>query len=1057
MAIGTLAPGEVFAGYRIEGVVGRGGMGVVYRATDLALDRPVALKVVAPELAEDARFRERFLRESRLAASLEHPHVLPVHAAGEQDGTLFLVMRFVEGEDLKARLAREGRLEPATAIALVGQIADALDAAHAKGLVHRDVKPGNVLIAAGGEAYLCDFGLSKPMAAERSLTDGGQLVGTLDYLAPEQIRGSDVDGGADQYALGCVLYECLAGGAPFEGSAAMAVMWAHMHERPVPVRERRPELPPEIDAVLRKALAKEPSDRYEDCSALAVAAGSALGLGVETIRAPLLPAWTRRHARLIVLAGALLVAGAVAAAVVQLTGGSGSDAIAVVAGDTVAVVDAGSNRVTSQIPVGRRPTSIAVGEDAVWVINADDKTISRIDPATQEERRFATGTTPSDLAVGEGAVWVSSGDEPQQPPDTVTRVDPDTGAVVGQPTALPAARPVAPLTGVTSGGTSMAVGEGAVWAIDPDGSVSRIDPSSGDVVATVQRLSGNTIAVGEGAVWVVNTDSTVARIDPTTNQVDMTIDVAAESLSAIAVGAGAVWVTDPIGGAVWRIDPGGARVVLKTIDLEFGVVGIAFGEGSVWVANAIEGTVQRIDPGTDRVVDTVHTGNAPLNLAVGEGSVWVTVGEQGVAAPPVTSSTTSAISPLSDTFCGPPEGPADARLLITSDLPLQGGSQDRALAIEAAIRRVLADHDFKAGKHTLAYQSCDDSTAQAGGFEVEKCAANAKAYADNRSVAAVIGAYNSGCSAAEIPFANRAPDGPLAMLSPSNSDTGLTRESPSAPRGNLARLYPTGVRNFLRVYPPDDAQAAALAELARDVGLRRVFVLEDASPGGYAYDFAELFEQAAGGLGVEIAGRRRWDAQAESYRVLAQQVAAANPDAVLLSGYVYSNAGRLVEDLRTALGPDVPLLAPDGFSRMADLLQIVGPAARGMYVSVQGVPTDRLSPEGLTLVQELRTANPDLNDYWAAYGAQAAEVLLDAIARSDGTRSSVLEALFATEVEDGIIGSFGFDANGDTTSASISILRPDGEGPGMSHLSEDFAEGSTVDRVISPDLALVRP
>ena len=201
---GVLSSGEMFAGYRIEDVVGRGGMGVVYRATDLALDRVVALKVVAPELAGDARFRERFLRESRLAAAIEHPHILPVHAAGEAAGALFLVMRFVDGEDLRSRLAREGRLAPDEAVALAGQIAGALDAAHANELVHRDVKPGNVLIGSSGEGYLCDFGLTKPMAPDRSLTESGQFLGTLDYVAPEQIQGLEIDGRADQYALGCV-------------------------------------------------------------------------------------------------------------------------------------------------------------------------------------------------------------------------------------------------------------------------------------------------------------------------------------------------------------------------------------------------------------------------------------------------------------------------------------------------------------------------------------------------------------------------------------------------------------------------------------------------------------------------------------------------------------------------------------------------------------------------------------------------------------------------------------------------------------------------------------
>ena len=279
MAVGTLASGQTFAGYRIEGLVGRGGMGVVYRARDLALERPVALKLVAPELAADPRFRERFLRESRLAAAIEHPHMLPVHAAGEEDGALYLVMRFVEGEDLKTRLERDGPMESAAAVALVTQIASALDAAHAKGLVHRDVKPGNVLIASSGESYLCDFGLTKPMAAERSLTESGQFLGTLDYVAPEQIKGTDVDGRADQYALGCVLYECLAGAPPFRDSSGMAVMWAHLHDQPPSLHERCGELSPAFEAVLARALAKEPDDRFPGCATFVESARAALASG----------------------------------------------------------------------------------------------------------------------------------------------------------------------------------------------------------------------------------------------------------------------------------------------------------------------------------------------------------------------------------------------------------------------------------------------------------------------------------------------------------------------------------------------------------------------------------------------------------------------------------------------------------------------------------------------------------------------------------------------------------------------------------------------------------
>src|SRR6059058_4348505 len=209
-----LAPGDLFAGHRIDGVAGRGGMGVVYRATELALDRRVALKLITPALAGDPDFRARFVRESRAAASIEHPNVIPIFSAGEEQDVLYISMRFVDGQDLRALLRGEGRLEPRRAARIVAQVADALDAAHARGLVHRDVKPANILLApeSGAEKiYLTDFGLTKNTASESGMTRTGMFVGTVDYIAPEQIRGDRLDARTDVYALTCVLYRALTG------------------------------------------------------------------------------------------------------------------------------------------------------------------------------------------------------------------------------------------------------------------------------------------------------------------------------------------------------------------------------------------------------------------------------------------------------------------------------------------------------------------------------------------------------------------------------------------------------------------------------------------------------------------------------------------------------------------------------------------------------------------------------------------------------------------------------------------------------------------------------
>jgi WD40 repeat protein/class 3 adenylate cyclase len=272
--------GEV-AGYRIEALLGRGGTAAVYRAHDTRLGRNVALKLLATDLGADERFRERFLQESRLAASLDHPNVIPIYEAGEADGLLYIAMRYVEGTDLEALIAREGALAPGRTLDILSCVAAALDAAHEHGLVHRDVKPGNVLIALDQTfdppgVYLSDFGLTKHVAADLRLTQSGQFVGTAKYVAPEQIAGGPLDGRADQYSLGCVLFECLTGAPPFAGEELMAALWAHLNDAPPSPRSHRPSLPQELDAVFERALAKRAAERYASCRELIVETRRAL-------------------------------------------------------------------------------------------------------------------------------------------------------------------------------------------------------------------------------------------------------------------------------------------------------------------------------------------------------------------------------------------------------------------------------------------------------------------------------------------------------------------------------------------------------------------------------------------------------------------------------------------------------------------------------------------------------------------------------------------------------------------------------------------------------------
>jgi hypothetical protein len=273
--------GTDVAGYRVEKLLGRSAMSAVYRAEHPRLGTKIALKILAAELSANEAFRERFLRESRMAASLHHPNVVTIYDAGEWGGELFIAMQYVAGPDLAGLLRSEGPLSLERTLAIMTQIADALDAAHARGLIHRDVKPANLLVEPAesdqdpDRAYLSDFGVAKRFESRAGLTAPGELVGTVDYIAPEQIEGKRVDGRVDIYSLGCVVFACLSGSAPFDKDTEAAVLWAHMQEEPPSLVTRRPELPVDVDRVLARALAKSPDDRYATCGEMVSALGAA--------------------------------------------------------------------------------------------------------------------------------------------------------------------------------------------------------------------------------------------------------------------------------------------------------------------------------------------------------------------------------------------------------------------------------------------------------------------------------------------------------------------------------------------------------------------------------------------------------------------------------------------------------------------------------------------------------------------------------------------------------------------------------------------------------------
>jgi DNA-binding beta-propeller fold protein YncE len=595
----TLEAGVRLGGYVIDGIVGRGGMGVVYRATEIALERPVALKLIAPELANDEAFRERFLRESRLAASLDHPAILPLYAAGESDGQLYIATRFVDGVDLRALLARTGPLPAERTLGLVHQVADALDAAHVRNLVHRDVKPGNVLVDASDHCYLCDFGLTTQIGDGGTTVTGG-LRGSLDYLAPEQIRRDNVDGRADQYALACVLYELLSGRPPFRRKTEAQTLWAHMQEEAAPMREQ-----PGLDAVVARALAKEPADRYESCNAFVEAARAALGLAPSPIT---VRRRRRRTGRWLFASGAaLLAATAVVVALILTAGDGGVD----VRPNSLALVDPRSLEAVAAVPVGNAPTVTAASPRWVWVVNSNDGagTISRIDARTRRvANTFSVGGTPRSLVAAFGSLWVGTSE------GRVIRVEPDTD-LIEKSWTLPNAGESSAFVPERGVGW-LAAGGGAVWAASFR-ALSRIDPATSQMKSGESSVWGP-LAYGFGSVWVLSDE--LERVSPRTLRRIDTVDLAQGHVALVA-GSGAVWVANEDNGTVVRVDPA-EEVVSRTYDVGGRPSGLALGAGAVWVAS--DAGIARIDTGTDDVKSSA-LGGAPRSVAVATSGVWASV------------------------------------------------------------------------------------------------------------------------------------------------------------------------------------------------------------------------------------------------------------------------------------------------------------------------------------------------------------------------------------------------------------------------------------------------
>jgi branched-chain amino acid transport system substrate-binding protein len=385
----------------------------------------------------------------------------------------------------------------------------------------------------------------------------------------------------------------------------------------------------------------------------------------------------------------------------------------------------------------------------------------------------------------------------------------------------------------------------------------------------------------------------------------------------------------------------------------------------------------------------------------------------------------AAPTPLPASSCSGIQGTGDK--LIASDLPLQGAVRTQTVQMGKAIAFIFGQAGWKAGNTTLAYQACDDSTAQAGAWDSGKCSTNANAYASNSAVIGVIGTFNSGCAEIIAPVLNRAPNGPVAMVSPANTYVGLTHGGPGTAAGEPNKYYPTGKRNYARVVAADDFQGAADATLAKQLGITKVYILNDKQ--AYGLGVATNFKNAAVKLGIKVIGFTAWDGKASSYEATALKIAKSGAQGVFLGGLICENGGKLIKDLRAG-APKVKILAPDGFTPISADVQQSGGKAEGMTVSVAGLPVEKLPPAGQQFGKAFCASagskcSGGTPDPYTVYAAAAAQVFLALVGASDGSRAGVSDQLTKVSANT-VLGKIKFNQNGDVTSNPVTIYKVKG-------------------------------
>ena len=616
-----LRSGEIVGGYRIESLLGRGGMAAVYLAEDARLKRKVALKVLSPELAEDDTFRRRFVDESERLASVDHPNIIPVYEAGHDGDHLFIAMRYVDSTDLKQLLDREGPLAPERAVALVTQVAGALDAAHAKGMVHRDVKPANVLVAVGSgadHAYLSDFGLTKRTEETSGLTKTGYFMGTIDYVAPEQISGKGVDGRTDQYALACVLFQSLTGHPPYPRDDDAAVLFSHLSE-PVPaVTASRPGLPAAIDGVIAKGMAKEKDDRYPDCLSFALAARDAVTGASSSDGARTVPTTIAAFPVAPTAMAAAPTAGGVTDAPAttepaagqpgqQKDGGRRRMAIGIGAGVLVLLLVIGGIALLSGGGSGAGGGSASGGEITVAALDTSDgATLETLRDGAFSEHLWGV------LSIEDGDLW-------QATEDSLVRRDAESGEIL-QTLAIQRR-----WTAIDGGygyawiAHAFAPGETEVERMNPDTGASKSIDVDGDPVD---------IKTGNGAVWLLTTDGTLTEISRESMRVVNTFDTGVDNPGSATPMAGFIWICACESGHVAQFDPRKNEVVneLELPDQGF-VIGVDtnFAEGErVWILDPVRNTLTPIDPVTGETGAPIGVGGARItDAAIIDNVLWV--------------------------------------------------------------------------------------------------------------------------------------------------------------------------------------------------------------------------------------------------------------------------------------------------------------------------------------------------------------------------------------------------------------------------------------------------